>query len=418
MKKSIIVIICAIWMIIVGGSFLWNYSEDTQVHNNIAFETARGFVDLIVITRSWNSEHGGVYVPVTPDTQPNPYLELPLRDIRINDNLTLTKINPAYMTRQISEIAAERKGVRFHLTSLKPLRPENSPTSMEADALSAFDHGTKEVGRFIDGDRGPEFFYMSPLVVEKTCLDCHVKQGYKEGEIRGGISVTFPFSPQVPATILAVGHLVIGVAGLIGIIIFGTKLERYYEMLRRQSFVDSLTGIPNRRSFSDAIHREFGHAKRTDLPLSVLMCDVDRFKDYNDTYGHSGGDDCLIKVAHTIEKSLNRPDDFCARFGGEEFVVVLQNSTEEGARLVAEKIRAAVEGMGLAHASSWPFNVVTISIGIATYTNQISITCDDLVNRADRAMYDAKQLGRNRVEVYHDRDETMVPGPPRTDRIV
>jgi Protein of unknown function (DUF3365) len=138
MKKSIF-LISAVWILLVGISFSWNYISAKKEQETIAFQTARSFFDQIVITRKWNAGHGGVYVPVTGDTRPNPYLGDPLRDIEVNRNLKLTKVNPAFMTRQIAEIAAQQEGIRFHITSLKSIRPENKPTTHEENALKSFE---------------------------------------------------------------------------------------------------------------------------------------------------------------------------------------------------------------------------------------------------------------------------------------
>ncbi len=179
-------------------SFFWNYINLKQKREMIARQTARSFFDLLVIIRYWNASHGGVYVPVTEKTLPNPYLDVPLRDIKVNDNLMLTKINPAYMTRQLSEIAKKKEGVQFHITSLKPINPKNRPTPLEEKILKDFEKGIKEKGLFIKKGGKTFYFYMAPLRTEKVCLKCHAKQGYKVGDIRGGISITLPFFMKIP----------------------------------------------------------------------------------------------------------------------------------------------------------------------------------------------------------------------------
>ncbi len=396
--RKLTVIGVVVWVAIVGASFLWNHAAAERSRDEIALRTARSFFDQIVITRSWNAQHGGVYVPVAEKTHPNPYLPIPGRDLKISPELTLTKINPAYMTRQISEIAARQEGTRFHITSLRPLRPENAPTAREREALEAFARGKKEVGAFFSNQGAPAFFYMAPLLTDKPCLQCHAAQGYKEGDIRGGISVTLPFGQAVPVKALAAGHLGIGLVGTLGILFFGARLENYTELLQRQSVIDALTGIPNRRSFSETILQEFRRAKRESAPLSVIMCDVDHFKLYNDTYGHAAGDECLKAVAKAIAGSLKRPADFCARYGGEEFIILLPNTPENGARHVAEQVRAAVQGLTLAHPKSLPLQVLTLSLGVATMGEGMVRSDDELVKRADDALYLAKENGRNRVE--------------------
>ncbi len=147
---------------------------------------------LIEITRDWNARHGGVYVPITAETQPNPYLKDPKRDLTTLDGVKLTKVNPAFMTRQIAEIAEKMDGVKFHITSLNPIRPANEADPWEQQALRDFEKGAKERLSFIDNGVNPAHRYMAPLLVKQSCLKCHESQGYKLGDIRGGISITMP----------------------------------------------------------------------------------------------------------------------------------------------------------------------------------------------------------------------------------
>ncbi len=383
----------------MGLSFLWNHISFEEEQETIAFLTARSFFAQIVITREWNADHGGVYVPATAETPPNPYLETPLKNIEGNQGLKLTLINPAYMTRQLAEIAERREGIHFHITSLKPIRPENVATPSEKRALESFEQGTKEVGEFVHRGSTTSFFYMAPLKTEKECLKCHEKQGYKEGDIRGGISITLPFVKKIPFEPLVIAHTAIGLSGLLIIIVFGTKLDRSYKRIEKQAAIDVLTGIPNRRSFSERILEEFNRSRRDKYALSVVMCDIDNFKSYNDTYGHQAGDQCLERVAQIIEKETRRPGDFCARYGGEEFIVILPNTNQGGALQVAERIRENVQGMKIPHKMSSPFDSVTISAGIATTDHGI-LSPEELLNHADQSLYRAKEKGRNRVEVF------------------
>ncbi len=399
--KRAMMIVNIIWIVLVATSFTWNYVNAKKDQEAIAFQAARSFFDQVVVSRSWNAGHGGVYVPVTEDTPPNPYLKDPLRDIKVNKDLTLTKINPAFMTRQISEIAARRKGINFHITSLKPLRPENRATPLEEKALKSFEQGVHEFGSIIHVESNSNFFYMAPLLTEKSCLKCHAEQGYKEGDIRGGISVTLPFVPQMPFTVLTIGHIIIGLTGALGIVLFGAKLNNAHESIRRQAVIDALTGIPNRRSFSEHVLKEYKRSQRDKLRLSIIMGDIDSFKSYNDTYGHTAGDECLRKVAQTIDKTLKRPSDFCARYGGEEFIMILPSTPQEGVVYIAEEVRSNIEGMQLPHEKS-SAGVVTISLGVATIDVNDSLSHEELIKRADNALYWAKDKGRNRVEVFQN----------------
>ena len=214
MTKSYIVIL--FWLLIVGGAFGKNYSIVTTAQNDLAFQTARAFFDQIVLSRAWNAGHGGVYVPVTEKIQPNPYLDDPLRDLETNKGIKLTKINPAFMTRQIAEIAAKEKGVQFHITSLKPIRPGNKPADWERIWLESFEKGSMEQGGFVQDGSDISFRYMAPLITERSCLKCHAKQGYEVGDIRGGISVILPFFPKANYVSLILGY---GIAALLGSLI-------------------------------------------------------------------------------------------------------------------------------------------------------------------------------------------------------
>lgn len=398
--KENIIIIAMIWIGLIALSFCWNYVKASESLEQTALQGARSFFQQIVITRQWNARHGGLYAPITKETLPNQYLDVPLQNIEVNSSLKLTKINPAFMTRQIAEIAMEQEGIQFHITSLTPIRPENAPTTRERAALEQFREGTDEVGYFIKDSTATNYFYMAPLTTEKSCLPCHAKQGYQEGDIRGGISVTLPFTLILPLTPLVTGHLLIALFGLIGITFAGRRLHRDYETIRSHAVIDALTGIPNRRSFSESILREFNRSRRAEEPLSVIMCDIDYFKAYNDTYGHSSGDICLKKVARCIENTLLRPGDFCGRYGGEEFVVILSNTPREGAVYVAEKIRSNVEELAITHKESLPLKLVTISLGVATSEDTTLISHEDLIRLADTALYKAKNKGRNRVEAF------------------
>ena len=397
--KTTIVIINIVWMLLVSASCLWNYTKARDEQYSLSMSTARAFFDQVMLTHIWNASQGRVYVPVTKELRPNPYLVDPLRDIKVNEQLTLTRINPAFMTRQIAEISQVRQGIQFHITSLNPLRPENQPTPEEAEALQAFAAGAREFGKIVEVGPAPRFFYMAPMQSENACLQCHTGQDYKEDNLQRGISVSIPFAQQLPTTILVVSHVIIGLAGLVGIFCFSVYLNRAYDTVQRQAVIDGLTGIPNRRSFSARIASEAQRSMREQTPLSIILGDIDNFKNFNDTYGHQCGDDCLQKVARSLELALKRPADFCARYGGEEFVMILPNTRQDGARLIAEEVRLGVAGLNIPHAGA-AAGVVTLSLGMATREAGASLDHEALLKEADQALYQAKRLGRNRVEVF------------------
>jgi diguanylate cyclase (GGDEF)-like protein/PAS domain S-box-containing protein len=163
--------------------------------------------------------------------------------------------------------------------------------------------------------------------------------------------------------------------------------------LERLARTDPLTGLGNRRRFDEHLELEVARAARTSEPLSLLMCDVDYFKAYNDRYGHQQGDACLARVASALEGASRRPADLAVRYGGEEFALVLPATAAEGATKIAERVRAAVRDLAIVNEGSPGRGVVTISVGVATVIG--AWTAPEIIALADRALYEAKASGRD-----------------------
>jgi diguanylate cyclase (GGDEF)-like protein len=376
----------------------WNIKHTQDEHLHFLTDTARLIFNHVKIVRDWNAAHGGVYVPVTNTTRPNEYLEVENRDIRIDEDTMLTLINPAYMTRQIAQLATKSNGIQMHITSLDPIRPMNKPTNYERKALLEFKtDGTMEYTRLFVGSYGYRFFYMAPLVTTSVCLPCHEKQGFKEGDLLGGISVTIPDVHPAPIWAIVIGHSTIGVLGIIVIITLLQRLSASYYRVHQQSILDPLTGIHNRRHFIDRLTNEYRRAIRNKTAITLLLCDIDYFKQFNDSLGHLEGDDCLIKVARTIQKSLHRAGDLCARFGGEEFIIILPNTARKGGEKVARRVQREITCLAIAHPTSPVDECITLSIGIATDHEQYP-SHYNLIKRADDALYRCKATGRKRIE--------------------
>ena len=176
-----------------------------------------------------------------------------------------------------------------------------------------------------------------------------------------------------------------------------TDEKRAQAALERLAMHDGLTGLANRRCFDDTLQAEWQRAQRQQLPLSLLMVDVDNFKQYNDSHGHMKGDDCLRKVAGAVASEM-RSNDLVARYGGEEFAVILPNQSLKGAAIVAERIRHRVERLQLPSEHTGQL-CVTVSIGAATALPGLGTEPAQLIHTADSALYRAKHLGRNRISV-------------------
>ncbi|MEQ1882835.1 MAG: diguanylate cyclase [Burkholderiales bacterium] len=167
--------------------------------------------------------------------------------------------------------------------------------------------------------------------------------------------------------------------------------------LQRLATHDGLTGLANRRSFDHSLQTEWMRSAREVTPLSLIMVDVDHFKRYNDTFGHQGGDACLKTIADAMAASCLRPADVMARYGGEEFAAILPSTTISGALTVAERIRAHVDALALPHPENEGVGRVSVSLGIATLIPDQSLKVQNIIEAADRALYAAKNAGRNRA---------------------
>lgn len=189
----------------------------------------------------------------------------------------------------------------------------------------------------------------------------------------------------------------------------GTRVVQYQQHLEHQSQIDSLTGLFNRRAFEKKIHEEFERSKRYHNPLSVLIFDLDNFKSINDTYGHHGGDAALVKISETL-REMTRQSDFSARFGGEEFVMILPETDQENALQVANKIHGAVRSSSFG-TTNRPF-ALTVSIGVSSSSTRPYSTWREMLDDADRAMYLAKNTGKDRVETWEPEKKTSFPQAP------
>ena len=382
------------------------FAAVTATNRKLIFEQAkteaRALFNGIVLTRKWNAVHGGVYVAKKEGMISNPYLDDP--DIIAKDGRIFTMKNPALMTREISEFA-EREGLfRFHITSLSPMNPDNTPDAFEANALKLFSQGEKEAFQSERQQARMIFRYMAPLFVEPECLGCHAKQGYRVGQVRGGISISFDAGDikkvQDTYTFIFISFGFISTALLLGIVFYFTRrLMRQIAEARRKietmAIIDELTGMFNRRHLLERFNQEFGRAQRLNKDLGCVMIDLDHFKDINDSYGHLAGDRVLKEAARLVAGSI-RTYDIAGRYGGEEFLVILPDTSFEHARTLAERIRQAL-GENLSRQAGIPVsNPVTASIGIASLSAE-DRSVNDLLLRADNGLYKAKGEGRNKV---------------------
>ena len=189
------------------------------------------------------------------------------------------------------------------------------------------------------------------------------------------------------------------------------QLAKTADRLRDESLTDPLTGLANRRSFDSRLVQVLADGARMSRGAAMLMIDVDQFKLFNDTYGHLGGDECLRDLAATARGCVSRTRDMVARYGGEEIAVIMAETDMRGALIVAERIRSAIEGMGVPQAREATYPAVTVSIGATAVDDTAGITPEGFIEQADRALYRAKETGRNRTVAWPFADELAATAP-------
>jgi len=178
-------------------------------------------------------------------------------------------------------------------------------------------------------------------------------------------------------------------------------MKRQRDILSGLSFLDGLTGLANRRRFDMFLDQEWRRGLRSHSPISLILMDIDYFKDFNDASGHLAGDDCLRRIAQALETGIHRSGDLIARYGGEEFVCVLPDTGQAGAVAVAEGIQDLIKSLALPHPRSSISKLVTLSLGVATDIAELSTNPENLIRYADQAMYQAKAKGRNQIVAWH-----------------
>jgi hypothetical protein len=244
-------VIAISWTILIALLLGWSLKHEKNETEAIILNESRSLIKLLMTMRYWNSLHGGVYVPVSKGKKVNPFLDGAESEVITRDGRKLALVNPEYMTHEIAQIASQRSGVQFHITSLNLLNSHNAPEEWEVRALKSFSaKGRNEYFEWAPaGQREQHIFrYMAPLWTEAPCLKCHARQGYVEGDLRGGISVLVPASEILSAQrnrilVMAFGYLIVWMIGLSGVYAAFRVIKRDYR--ERSDLIERLQAAAN-----------------------------------------------------------------------------------------------------------------------------------------------------------------------------
>jgi diguanylate cyclase (GGDEF)-like protein len=359
--------------------------------------------------RIWGTKHGGVYVPVSEHTKPNPYLNhIPERDLTTPAGRQLTLMNPAYMLRQMMDDYNKLYGVKGKITSLRPINPANAPDEWETVALKAFESGEIERIDITELDGEPYLRMIRPMVIQQGCLKCHQQHGYQVGDVRGGVGISVPLSGYLEVANSHKQNLIFALSlvwfvGMTGVHRVGKNSQQrirerkaYETKIWRQANFDTLTGLSNRSLFMDRLERALAYARRHESKLALLFIDLDGFKDVNDTLGHAHGDLLLQEAAKRLQNCV-REMDTVSRLGGDEFTVILPELAES---ISAAKVAGTIlNSLARAYVIDDHETRLSASIGITIFP-QDGKDPGMLLQHADTAMYQAKGEGRNTFRYF------------------
>ncbi len=400
-----VVLLGVFWTLAFAASTYWNVDRIRGVALTQAESQAKAAIDKDMTYRQMVSGLGGIYMPVDRGIEPNPYLaHIPHRDVTTKNGRKLTLVNSSYFTRLIHDAEASSNsstGIHGHVTSLSPLRPENAPDAWEKQALLTFKQGATESSG-IELDDGKEVFrMMRPRIATPPCIECHGHQGYKAGDVLGGISVSVPIEPLLTSSNsrifqLEAWHALFWLSGILGLLMSYRLLLRQEHGMRFSALHDVLTGLPNRALFLDRLKQRLVTARRHNHTGAVLFLDLDRFKSINDSLGHGIGDQLLREVGQRL-KAILRQEDTVARLGGDEFVVLMAELDSDAEEVVTE---VQIVADKILNTLARPYTLGTrelyapASIGIALFSIDTKDS-HEVLQQADIAMYRAKEAGGN-----------------------
>jgi diguanylate cyclase (GGDEF)-like protein len=364
-----------------------------------------------VSLRRWVSSHGGVYVQVSDKLQPSPFLaKTAERDIVTPSGKQLTLYTAFSVLKSVMDDYAVDQGARISISGFGPLNHSNEPDEWEREALETLQQGSERVAQLHEIDGKTYFRVMFPIKWRDECGSCHLAHNeLKAGDVSGGLTVyldSAPFRDTERATqkVLLLTHAGAWLIGLLGIALAGrfalSVLQQtavYQTELEKLATLDGLTGILNRREIGNVLNKEISRSRRYGIQCSVIIADLDHFKQINDRFGHPVGDSTLKSAANLIAEII-RSVDTVGRYGGEEFLIVIPESSVGTSAKLAERIRMKLASHTFRLENGTTYQV-TASFGVAGFPTH-GKDMDIILNAADKALYAAKAGGRNQVRVF------------------
>lgn len=400
--QIIVGIVAVVWTGILFSLYLWAASAERDHLSKVAALRAESVANHTQALRGWIGGHGGVYVEMNAGEEQS-YLpgNIPESEIATPSGRKLSLLSSSAVLAKISKEFKRGSGDHVRLISKQPMNPDNMPDEWEEKALEALEGGAKKVEGFVDDGMGSMFRLMYPMELQPRCLRCHDYLVDTLTKLVGGLSVTVdkvPYDRQYDKILhqLSLGYFGIWVVGIASLGVFGVFGSRLLRRIEYASTHDGLTGLKNRHEIERQLTVECARAERYHRQLSVMMLDIDHFKEVNDTYGHQAGDEALRVVAETVRKMIRKPD-IAGRYGGEEFLILVTETSTEGASNLAQRLNAAIKATPIALPDNKTLSL-TVSIGVASWSPERKLP-SALINSADEALYRAKESGRDRVDV-------------------
>lgn len=388
------------WTAILAALCYWAISGELAHHEKLIELKAEALGNQTQVLRRWIGGHGGVYVEKGDDIDSNPQLaHIPDRDIDTPGGRQLTLLNsPTILRKLLTEFESNTKD-QIRLVAYKPINPLGALDPWERASLDNLQTGLKEIKEQVIDDDRRLFRMMYPIKRQKKCNRCHNFSMEGKNEVVGGLSIVVDrvHTDLVFETLvnrIKGAYFGIWCAGILGLFLFDIVAKKMLQRIEFTSSHDALTKLKNRGTIEQSLHDCIRIAQRYNQEFSILLLDIDYFKQVNDSYGHSVGDKALQVIGQTLKESI-RNTDIAGRFGGEEFLILAPNSGEESAMFLAHRILEAIRNVEF-QVGPEKLVQITASIGVTCLSSERD-DGDSMLIYVDEALYKAKNEGRNRV---------------------